>query len=52
MLSMWSVKVRPKIRSWGSRIFLGVVVLVIVRADGSMSGREESLDCWVEILEL
>lgn len=38
MESMWSVKLRPKIRSFGSRRGLGEGVLSIVRAEGSMSG--------------
>lgn len=39
-VSMWSVKVRPKTRSEGGRVGLGVVVRVMIRAEGSMGGRE------------
>ena len=39
MVSMWSVKLRPKISCSGGMRGLGVVVLVMVRGEGSMPGR-------------
>ncbi len=45
-VSMWSVKLRPKIRSEGGRVGLGVVVRVMVRAEGSMGGREAREASW------
>lgn len=41
-VSMWSVKVWPKIRSEGGRMGLGVVVRVMVRAEASMEARVAS----------
>lgn len=39
MESMWSVKVWPKISSEGERMAFGIVVRVVVREEGEMSGR-------------
>lgn len=48
--SMWSVKLRPKISSEGGRIGLGVVVWVMVRAEGSMGGRAARAASWEAML--
>lgn len=50
MVSMWSVKLRPKTRSEGGRMGLGVLVRVMVRAEGSMAGREARSASWEAML--